>query len=132
MSDPTLELQEAIVARLKQPDTLPDGVRVFDQPPAAAVAPYISFGPSQNLPDKADCIDGAEAFQQLDVWSAEPGFVQARRIVKAVLAALDEKPLDVWDFDLVTLEFQSVNYLRDPDGVTAHAAITFRALLTPQ
>lgn len=131
MSDPSLELQEAIVGALKAYSPAIVEGRIYDDVRPDAVFPYISLGECQVLPDKAGCIDGAEVYPQIDVWSQAVGFPETKGITKLVLAALDDQALTVEDFNLVLLEMQSVNYLRDPDGQTLHAAITFHAILTP-
>lgn len=133
MSDPSLELQGALVASLKAIGALPAvvGGRVYDVAPMNAVFPYLTLGDCQVLPDKADCIDGVEVYPQIDVWSRAVGYPETKTITKAVLAKLDDQPLSVTGFNTVVFQVQSVNYLRDPDGLTRHAAITFRGLLTP-
>ena len=133
MSDPSYEMQVAIVAALKLPGALPGVVaaRIYDLPPAAATYPYITLGPMQVLPDKADCIDGAELFQQIDVWSISTGFGEAKTIARAIVAKLDDQPLIVPGHDVVLFEHRSTNYQRDPEGKTSHAALSFRALTTP-
>jgi hypothetical protein len=133
MSDPSIELQNAIVGALKAVGALPAviGTRVYDDVPTAATFPYISLGDCQVLPDKAECIDGVEVYPQIDVWSQKPGYGETKTITKAVLLALDDRALAVTGFDLVVFEIQSVNYLRDPDGKTRHAALTFHGILTP-
>jgi len=129
MSDPSLPLQIAIVAALKAADVAAD--RIYDTVPPNAVFPYVSISGSQVLPDKADCIDGTEVFVQLDAWSRAQGYPEVMGIAGSVVDALDDEPLAVDGFHLVVFEMQSLNYLRDPDGLTRHAAISFRALLQP-
>lgn len=131
MSEPSLELQGAMVAALKGASPPVSSGRVYDDVPENPVFPYISMGPCQVLPDKASCIDGSECYPQLDAWSRAVGFPEVKRIVKEVLAALDDRELVVPGFQLVLFEYVSVNYFHDPDGKTRHAAITFHALLQP-
>lgn len=133
MSDPSLEVQVAIVAALKSAGALPAviGARVYDAPPASPTFPYITLGDCQVLPDKADCIDGAELFLQVDVWSRGVGYGEAKTIANAVVVKLDDQPLTVAAHSVIVFEHQSTNYLRDPDGLTRHAAITFRSLVQP-
>ena len=127
--DPSLPLQAAIVAALKGADIAGD--RVYDTVPPGPTFPYVSISGSQVLPDKADCIDGTEVFLQIDAWSRAPGYPEVMGVSASVIDALDDAELPVTGFHLVVLEMQSVNYLRDPDGLTRHAALTFRALLQP-
>jgi hypothetical protein len=133
MSDPSLELQAALVAALKTAGALPAvvGGRVYDAVPANAVFPYISLGDMQILPDKAGCIDGAEVYPQIDVWSRAVGYPEVKTITKAVLLKLDDQPIVVAGFNVVVFEVQSVQYLRDPDGLTRHAAVTLHGIFTP-
>ena len=133
MSDPSLELQASVVAALKTSGALPAGVggRVYDRVPEAAAFPYVSLGPCQVLPDKAGCIDGAEVMLQIDAWSRAVGFPEVKGIAKAIVAKLDDQPLSIEDHDVVVFEHQETRYLRDPDGLTQHAALTFRAVTTP-
>lgn len=131
MSDPSLALQAAIVAALKTAGGVSGlvGARVYDTVPDAPIFPYITLGPVQVLPDKADCIDGVEILPQIDGWSRANGSIESKKIGAAVIAALDDQALTVSGSSVVVFELQSVNYLRDPDGLTHHAAVTFRALL---
>lgn len=133
MSDPSLEVQAALVNALKSAGALPSvvGGRVYDAPPTSPIFPYVTLGDCQVLPDKADCIDGAEMFLQVDVWSRAVGYPEAKTIAKAVVDKLDDHPLAVAAHSVIVFEHQSTNYLRDPDGLTRHAAITFRSLVHP-
>lgn len=133
MSDPSLDIQGAVVAVLKSVGALPSvvGGRVYDAVPPGATFPYISLGDGQVLPDKADCIDGAEVILQIDVWSRAVGYPEAKAIAKAVVAKLDDQPLSVPGQDVIVFEHESTRYLRDPDGLTRHAVITFRSLAFP-
>jgi hypothetical protein len=131
MSDPSLELQTAIVTKLKADAGVVSvvGNRVYDNVPPSATFPYISLGDSQVLPDKADCIDGTEIFFSIDGWSRDKRYPEAKQIGKVIVAALDDKPLTVAGYDAVVFELDSVSYLRDPDGITRHVALSFRALI---
>src|SRR4051812_40258662 len=102
MSDPSLEMQAAVVAALKQSGALPAvvGARIYDSVPPNATFPYVSLGDCQVLPDKADCIDGAELSLQIDVWSRAVGYPEAKTIAKAILAKLDDRPLTIAGHDV--------------------------------
>ncbi|MFC0243673.1 DUF3168 domain-containing protein [Rhodopseudomonas telluris] len=132
MSDPSYELQAALVAALKADAALSALIagRIYDAVPTDAVFPYVSLGPCQVLPMRAGCIDGAEVYPQIDVWSRAVGFPECKRIAKALVAALDDQDLAVSDHHTVLFDHQSTNYLRDPDGKTSHAAILFHGSFT--
>jgi len=133
-SDPSLQLQKAIVAWLNNHATGPlVGGRVYDGVPANAVKPYVSFGPFQMLPEHGDCLDGGEAILQIDAWAAGPSTVQVKQIGAAIAADLDlaELVLDGGQ-RLVEMTIEQTQYMRDPDGLTAHAVITVHTWTEPE
>jgi len=136
MTSPTYELQGRIAALLKADPTLSSLIegRVYDNVPSAAGQvtakfPYVSFGPSDELSDDADCIDGFEVTMQIDVWSRAVGFPECRRIVDAVRKALPEDGILLADNALVTFNHRISRIFRDPDGKTSHGAMTFEAFV---
>ncbi|WP_421367019.1 DUF3168 domain-containing protein [Agrobacterium tumefaciens] len=132
--DAAHELQVAIVNRLKaSPEvTALVGERIYDRVPTengkiTAMFPYISFGPTQELPEDADCIEASELIIQLDTWSRDPGSMEGRKIAKAMKAALTDQSLPLDDNALVYFEFDGRRDLRAPDGLTTQIVSTFRA-----
>lgn len=131
MADGTLELQGAIVARLKSVAAVTALVeqRIYDPVPAPAQFPYISIGPTDEVAEDADCINGSEITFQIDVWSRAPGFVEARRIANAVRVALTGHTFTLTTNGLVLFEFAGIRVFRDPDGTTSHAVLQFTAFV---
>lgn len=135
--DASYELQQAIVRRLKADNAVKAliAARIYDRVPAKdgkviATFPYLSFGPEQEIPDDAECIPGSEFFMQLDAWSRAVGFREVKKIARAVEDALiSEDGIELGDNALVTFEYDGRVILRDSDGITSHAAISFRALI---
>lgn len=127
------ELQVAIVARLRAyADLMPlIGNRIYDQVPSAngtitAQFPYVSFGSSQEVPEDADCLEASTFYVDLNVWSRDPGFAQARSITRAVKSALTDDALPLADNALVYFELDGRRDLRAPDGLTTQIVLTFR------
>ena len=129
----SLELQRASIAALKADPTVVGLVadRIYDNVPTNPTFPYISIGPDQTLPSRAQCIDGSEIIIQFDGWSRSPGFAEAKRINEAVRRCLNGAPLALNGYRLIDLWLDSSQTLRDPDGLTSHAVITFRAFTDP-
>lgn len=133
--DVSHELQVAIVKCLNEDAAVVALIedRVFDRVErdsageVTAQFPYVSFGPEQEIPEDADCMDASEIFLQLDAWSRDPGYREVRRIAKALKQALNETSLPLADNALVYFEYDGRRILRDPDGLTSHAALRFRA-----
>jgi hypothetical protein len=136
MSDGALPLQKALVARLKADAAVSAivGGRVYDVVPANATLPYLSFGPFQQVPVRADQYRGYVTSVQIDGWSAGQnlGSVQAKRLVAAVEDALDQAELSLDENQrLVLLQIEAVRVLTDVDGIKQHAIITLSAHTEP-
>lgn len=135
MASPSLELQGAIVARLKAWAGLSADIngRVYDAVPSeekrvaatGAGWPYITVGEGDETGDDADCIDGFEISLDIDVWSRELGFVQAKRISDEVRKSIKSADLTMPTNALVDFRHRQTRFLRDPDGLTSHAVMTF-------
>jgi len=136
LTDPGLDLQGAIVAALK----LDAGVKalvqagVYDIVPRAADGtpnvdfPYVAVGDTQFLPELGEATDAGETVITLHCWSRAVGFPEVRKIARAVTAALHDMPLVMATGELQSLLLKSTRVLRDPDGLTSHAVLTFSAL----
>lgn len=127
MADPSLELQGAIVVRLKNVSAVQAliGQRIYDPVPPSATFPYVSLGPDDLISDDADCITGFEITVQIDCWSRSLGFKEVKQVGDAVREALHG-----YDFTLgvnasVLFEHRITRNMRDNDGLTQHAAMTF-------
>lgn len=127
-----LALQKAIVARLKAAAT-GAGNNVFDRVPESNPFPRITIGEGQTLPDNSDCRRGSDVTLEVHVWSREVGWPEAKAIASQVRVALDDPlPLALDSHILDLLDFADARYLRDPDGITNHVAMSFRALTQPE
>lgn len=130
--DPSLELQIALIARLRAFPALATlvGGRIYDAPPPSAAYPYVTLGEDQILPDAGTDYDGADVTLTLHVWSKATGFPETKRIAAAIRAALAaELPLTA--LRLVDLVYEGARYLREPDGLVSHGVVTFTALTEP-
>jgi hypothetical protein len=134
MSDSTLAVQKAVIDLLRADAAVSAIVagRVYDAVPASAAKPYLSFGPVQVLPDIADEYEGSEVTFQIDGWSNGPKSVEVKQIGSAVRKALSGAEMALEGTEhLVNIEPIQTNYLPEPDGITQHAALTFRARTEP-
>lgn len=133
MSEPTLALQGAIVAALKGSAAVTAliGNRVYNPVPADAAFPYVTVGDDIAVEDHAECLDGSvEVTSAIHVWSRDDGKPEAKAISGAIVAALNGQDLLLGDdYRLVLIEHQSSRHLDDPDGITSHSVVTFRALI---
>lgn len=105
--------------------------RIYDNVPARSRFPYVSFGPSQEIEDDEECIDGEEHYFQIDVWDqSQARLAPAKLICGAVKAALHRAPLTLPDpYALVFIRVDETRTMLDPDGKTSHGMVMVRAAL---
>jgi Protein of unknown function (DUF3168) len=133
MPDSSLSLQKAIVAALTADAAVGTliGDRIYDAPPRAVAFPYLTIGQTRVADWSTGTEAGAEHAVTLHVWSRERGRTQAYEIMEAVEAALHDAVLALEGHALVNLRFEFAEARRDPDGVTDHGIIRFRAVTEP-
>jgi phytoene dehydrogenase-like protein len=132
MSDPSLAMQKAIVARLKSHSGLSALIsqRVYDRAPQDAVYPFVQVGYFQTVDDGAACVDGTEIFIELQVWSRSVGQVEAKSIASQVRSALREwlPTLDDPFVAIGNIEHENTRFFGDGDGITTRSVVNFKAL----
>lgn len=127
MADRTLEVQKAIVARLKAhtgTDALVND-RVYDRPPQGVVFPYIAVDETIAIPFDAQALRGMTLVVTLHVWSRLPGAVECRAIMAAVNDALHWHALAIEAGTLVMCRATMRRTMGDPDGITTHGVMNF-------
>lgn len=105
------------------------GAKVYDEPPRAAVFPYVTLGEGRVVATSAE--GDAEHQLTLHAYSRQGGHREAHLIAGALLAALDDAPLALAGHALVNLRFALADIRREADGRTYHALVRFRALTGP-
>lgn len=131
MKAATSELQKVIIQTLSNDADVKDIVdgRVFDSVPLKAEYPYISLGPMTSNTTLADCLELDNISAQIDVWSRDISSKEMRELANAVRQALTKSELALEKNGLVLFIHESTRELRDPDGLTSHAAVNFEAVV---
>ncbi|UGX87121.1 DUF3168 domain-containing protein [Phyllobacterium meliloti] len=136
--DPTVELITAIFAKLRSIPAITAlvGAKIFDNPPTvtnAPSSPYISLGPSDDLTEDIECVDGVEATLQIDCWSWGAGehnsSAMVRKVAHEVKKALHNQELPLTQNSLVLLKHNVTRFMRDENNAVNHAAISITAIL---
>lgn len=126
-------LQISLIAALKSdgPLAMATGGRIFDNGEVKGPLPMITLGPAQELDDSAECIDGFECFQQIDVWTHEGGAqLFAKQICGMVRRVLHRADLVLSEpYALSLIEVEGWQVLGDPDSKTTHGVVNVRALI---
>jgi hypothetical protein len=67
--------------------------------------------------------------QQIDCWSRAVGFPEVKKIADAVRAALHDKEalMPLTSNGMAYFEHRNTRFVRDPDGLTSHAILSFEA-----
>lgn len=137
MSSPDLELQGAIVQRLKADTDLQaiigNPIRLFqDNPPAQPTPfPYVTIGDSQGLSDQAECIDGSEIFVTIHIWSRANGFAEVKRIGGVIEDNLHDVAPSLNGHRCLHIQRANAIYRMAEDNATKHGILTLRALTEP-
>jgi hypothetical protein len=109
------------------------GDRVFDAVPGDAAYPHVEIGETQALDEDVGCGPRLEIFVTVHVWSQATGFVETKKIMDAlraaVRAAMEARTVTLPDHALQELRHEQSRTLRDPDGKTSHGVVTFLAVV---
>lgn len=128
----------ALVAAIRAAALAHEGVaalvaeRVFDDPPADVVFPYITLGRVEARSADASGGDACEHAVTLHVWSRYGGRAEALGVIAALREALHNAPLALDGHRLVLLFAQFSDVFRAGDGRTTHGVLRLRAVTEPQ
>ncbi|MGD9503234.1 MAG: DUF3168 domain-containing protein [Methyloceanibacter sp.] len=106
------------------------GVRIFERPPEAASFPFITLGQSALRDWSTGATDGAEQRLTVHVWSPFGGKKHMQDIIKAVRAALNDRPLAAGR-DGIALQHEFSEARLDPEGDSFHGIVRYRATPAP-
>tara|TARA_R110000850_G_scaffold5825_2_gene23337 strand:- start:402 stop:809 length:408 start_codon:yes stop_codon:yes gene_type:complete len=130
MSLGAFALQSKIYSTLNGDSNLTStlGVSIYDDVPESSSFPYIQMGQDTVSEYGTKDLDGADTSLTLHIWSQYKGAMQTKNIIDRVHSLLHDSSLSVTGFNLINLRFEFSDILRDPDGVTRHGIIRFRAI----
>jgi hypothetical protein len=107
------------------------GPKIYDEPPRAAVFPYVTLGEARIADFSAGSERSEEHQLTLHAWSRQGGHREAHVITGALMQALDDAPLVLAGHHLVNFRFAVADVRREGDGRTYHALLRFRAVTEP-
>lgn len=126
------DLHTAIYDRLQAFGTLTAlvGGRILDHVTQDETFPYVKIG-EELVTTSWDTHDskGSNNIVVLHVWSRYRGIKEVKDIQQAIYDALHQHSLTVSGADTITCEFDSANYVLDPDGLTRHGIGRYRVIL---
>jgi hypothetical protein len=133
MSEPSLALQRGIYSALTNVTAVSSLIqgRVFDRVSPTATFPYVRIGTDQSVAEAQDCAEeSVEVFAQVDVFSRTQGKIEAKNIAGAIVRALKPENMSIeTGYELQEFHHADTRFVDDPDGLSTHAIISFRALV---
>ena len=123
--------QERLYATLNGDATLTNtlGAAVYDEVPEGSAYPYVNIGEETATAFDTKDLAGSQITINLHVWSQYKGSKEAKNIMDRVHTLLHDTSLSVTGFNLINLRFEFADILRDPDGITRHGVMRFRAVM---
>jgi hypothetical protein len=129
MSVGQFALQSAIYTALNVPaitTTLACGV--YDEVIEGNSYPFITLGEETAIDYSTNNLVGAETTINIHIWSRYKGSKQTKEIMDKVHDLLHDVSLTVSGVNLINLRFEYSDIMRDPDGITRHGVMRFRAI----
>ena len=124
-------LQSAIYTALNNDSTLTTtyGAGVYDDVPEGSGFPYVTMGEDASNDYGTKDLDGSTVTLNIHVWSQYRGSKEVKTIMDRIHTLLHDSSLSVSGFNLVNTRFEFMDILRDPDGITRHGVMRFRAVM---
>lgn len=132
MADRSVVLFEAIYATLAADAGVTSALggtgRIYDNVPAGAACPYVVIGDETAIDAGGTAWDAQEHTLTIHAWSEAASSKQVKQIMAAVRAALHDAPPALSGGTCANLRQEFKETFRDPDGVTWHGVMRFRAV----
>jgi hypothetical protein len=101
---------------------------VYDEVVEGNSYPFISLGEETAIDYSTNNLVGAETTINIHIWSRYKGSKQTKEIMDKVHDLLHDVSLTVSGVNLINLRFEYSDIMRDPDGITRHGVMRFRAI----
>jgi hypothetical protein len=131
MTAPAAELQKAIFAALGNDPALTaalGGSRIYEQVPASAAFPYLTFGRTSVYDWSTGTEKWTEQLFTLHIWSKAKGNKETLQIMETARWLLDDKSLPLENDQLVNLRLEFAEARYDDDLAVYHGLLRFRAM----
>ena len=131
MSTGQFALQSSIYSALNGDSNLTStlGAGIYDEVIEGSAYPFVQIGEDTLLDYSTKNEAGSLVTVNIHVWSQYTGSKETKNIMDRIHDLLHDSSLSVTGFNLVNLRFEFSDILRDPDGVTRHGVMRFRAII---
>ena len=101
---------------------------VYDEVVEGNSYPFITLGEETAIDYSTNNLVGSETTINIHIWSRYKGSKQTKQIMDKVHDLLHDVSLTVSGVNLINLRFEYSDIMRDPDGITRHGVMRFRAI----
>ena len=101
---------------------------VFDEVVEGDSYPFITLGEETAIDYSTNNLIGAETTVNIHIWSRYKGSKETKQIMDKIHDLLHDVDLTVTGVNLINLRFEFSDIMRDPDGITRHGVMRFRAI----
>ena len=124
-------LQSSIYSTLSNDNNLTQvlGAGVYDEVTEGATYPFVALGEETAVDYSTKDLVGGETTVNIHIWSQYKGSKETKNIMDKIHDLLHDSNLTVSGFNLINLRFEYSDIMRDPDGVTRHGVMRFRAII---
>ena len=131
MSIGQFALQSSIYSTLSNDNNLTQvlGAGVYDEVKEGATYPFVALGEETAVDYSTKDLVGGETTVNIHIWSQYKGSKETKQIMDRIHDLLHDSNLSVTGFNLINLRFEYSDIMRDPDGVTRHGVMRFRAII---
>ena len=131
MSIGQFALQTTIYSTLSSDNTLTStlGSGVYDEVVEGATYPFVALGEETAIDYSTKNTNGGETTINVHIWSQYKGSKETKQIMDRIHDLLHDSDISVSGFNLINLRFEYSDIMRDPDGVTRHGVMRFRAII---
>lgn len=130
MSIGQFQLQQALFTALNVSALKTDlSCAVLDEVTQDQSYPFITLGEETTIDYGTKSQNGGETTVNIHIWSQYKGSKECKQIMDKVHDLLHDSNLSVTGFNLVNCRFEYSDIVRDPDGVTRHGIMRFRAII---
>lgn len=130
MSIGQFQLQQALYSALNVSALTNDlSCAVLDEVAQNQSYPFITLGEETTIDYGTKSENGAETTVNIHIWSQYKGSKECKQIMDKVHDLLHDSNLSITGFNLINCRFEYSDIVRDPDGVTRHGIMRFRAII---
>lgn len=101
---------------------------VYDEVVEGNSYPFIALGEETAIDYSTNNLVGAETTINIHIWSQYKGSKETKNIMDKIHDLLHDVSLSVSGVNLINLRFEFSDIMRDPDGITRHGVMRFRAI----